>query len=203
MVNSKKMSKSTVAIVLLSLLLVLSLILTATGAWFTSSDNKAGNADVAFGKVEVKLDGEATLTKCSEAALVTDNCEWNMTKLEMKNTSSVDIYYAYDVTVELQKKNGENYEAVTDETVKGYFTITGTKVGEAKLATAGAPLDALEDIKVVFNSKNAMNGNTDEYRIAVTVNVRAIQAAHIDGADADAKLATAKTMLADLANVNK
>lgn len=44
MVNSKKMSKSTVAIVLLSLLLVLSLILTATGAWFTASDGK-GNAN--------------------------------------------------------------------------------------------------------------------------------------------------------------
>lgn len=40
MVKSKKMSKSTVAIVLLSLLLVLSLILTATGAWFTASANK-------------------------------------------------------------------------------------------------------------------------------------------------------------------
>ena len=36
MVNSKKkMNKSTVAIVVLALLLVLSLVLTATGAWFT------------------------------------------------------------------------------------------------------------------------------------------------------------------------
>lgn len=43
MVNSKKMSKSTVAIVLLSLLLVLSLILTATGAWFTASADKSTN----------------------------------------------------------------------------------------------------------------------------------------------------------------
>ena len=57
MVNSKKMSKSTVAIVLLSLLLVLSLILTATGAWFTDS-GKAGKEDVtltvgSIGSVEV------------------------------------------------------------------------------------------------------------------------------------------------------
>lgn len=45
MVKSKKMSKSTVAIVLLSLLLVLSLILTATGAWFTyKADNAGGSA---------------------------------------------------------------------------------------------------------------------------------------------------------------
>lgn len=43
MVKSKKMSKSTVAIVLLSLLLVLSLILTATGAWFTASADKTTN----------------------------------------------------------------------------------------------------------------------------------------------------------------
>lgn len=43
MVKSKKMSKSTVAIVLLSLLLVLSLILTATGAWFTFTAKNDAN----------------------------------------------------------------------------------------------------------------------------------------------------------------
>ncbi len=74
MVNSKKMSKSTVAIVLLSLLLVLSLILTATGAWFTDS-GKAGKNDQVLnvgkiGSVEVtatnyvwhRLDSEEQLS---------------------------------------------------------------------------------------------------------------------------------------------
>ena len=35
MVNSKKMSKSSIAVIVLSILLVLSLILGFTGAWFT------------------------------------------------------------------------------------------------------------------------------------------------------------------------
>ena len=60
MVNSKKMSKSTVAIVLLSLLLVLSLILTATGAWFTATKDetaKGTDTNVKFGTL-----GAVTLT---------------------------------------------------------------------------------------------------------------------------------------------
>lgn len=43
MVNSKKMRKSTVAIVLLSILLCLSMILTATGAWYTNSSKIDGS----------------------------------------------------------------------------------------------------------------------------------------------------------------
>lgn len=48
MVNSKKMRKSTVAIVLLSILLCLSMILTATGAWYTASGDANGNNNGSF-----------------------------------------------------------------------------------------------------------------------------------------------------------
>ena len=43
MVNSKRMSKSKVAMIALAILLVLSLILTATGAWFSYSKSADGN----------------------------------------------------------------------------------------------------------------------------------------------------------------
>ena len=67
MVNSKKMSKSTVAIVLLSLLLVLSLILTATGAWFTSG--KSDNGQVGD-KINMRADWlEVTVTASEQGAL--------------------------------------------------------------------------------------------------------------------------------------
>lgn len=54
MVNSKKMNKSTVAVVVLALLLVLSLILSATGAWFTDKiDNDTGNT-MDFGIIDIE-----------------------------------------------------------------------------------------------------------------------------------------------------
>ncbi len=58
MVNSKKMRKSTVAIVLLSILLCLSMILTATGAWYTSSSKQDGQG----GKVDFVMSDWMTLT---------------------------------------------------------------------------------------------------------------------------------------------
>lgn len=58
MVNSKKMRKSTVAIVLLSILLCLSMILTATGAWYTDSEKSNGQG----GKVDFVMSDWMTLT---------------------------------------------------------------------------------------------------------------------------------------------
>ena len=46
------MKKSTIAVILLSLLLCLSLILTATGAWFTGSQKATPDStDFEFGKI--------------------------------------------------------------------------------------------------------------------------------------------------------
>lgn len=55
MVNSKKMSKSSIAVIVLSILLVLSLILGFTGAWFTDSAKSGDkNADIDWGTVKVQ-----------------------------------------------------------------------------------------------------------------------------------------------------
>lgn len=55
MVNSKKMNKSTVAVIVLALLLVLSLVLIATGAWFT--DSAAGeDVNKDFGTIAIEVD---------------------------------------------------------------------------------------------------------------------------------------------------
>ena len=101
MVNSKKMSKSTVAIVLLSLLLVLSLILTATGAWFT--DSKTGNGDTSsakFGTVAIALnDATATgtwancgVTKGKTNTYVVPGSTYTL-EWEVSNTGTEDVYY--------------------------------------------------------------------------------------------------------------
>ncbi len=64
MVNSKKkMNKSTVAIVVLALLLVLSLVLTATGAWFTDS-KKTDETEITMGTINISTsDGAVSVTK--------------------------------------------------------------------------------------------------------------------------------------------
>ena len=53
MVNSKKMSKSSIAVIVLSILLVLSLILGFTGAWFTDKKDSGtdNNGTLTFGKI--------------------------------------------------------------------------------------------------------------------------------------------------------
>lgn len=72
MVKSKKMSKGSLAIIILAVLLVLSMVLGLTGAWFTdkatgSSDSEKGN--VQFGTVNIKVDSTnagPSWTKCGE-----------------------------------------------------------------------------------------------------------------------------------------
>ena len=53
MVKSKKMSKGSLAVIILAVLLVLSMVLGLTGAWFTSKDEKNGTTDVAFTVLDV------------------------------------------------------------------------------------------------------------------------------------------------------
>ncbi|MGN1213100.1 MAG: hypothetical protein ACI4TZ_03560 [Christensenellales bacterium] len=60
MVNSKKMSKSSIAVIVLSILLVLSMILGLTGAWFTAStDGIDGSANGNFGTVDIAQSEDA------------------------------------------------------------------------------------------------------------------------------------------------
>ena len=57
MVKSKKMSKGSLAVIILAVLLVLSMVLGLTGAWFTSKVNdKTGNDEKTFGVVNIGAD---------------------------------------------------------------------------------------------------------------------------------------------------
>ena len=59
MVNSKKMSKSSIAVIVLSILLVLSMILGLTGAWFTDKGSDKTSDSIKFGNIDIS----AELTK--------------------------------------------------------------------------------------------------------------------------------------------
>lgn len=139
MVKSKKMSKSTVAIVLLSLLLVLSLILTATGAWFTAKDSdKATGGTLTFGKigsVEVTASGNLSHKDIngndasSRELMPGDKVEAGTITLTYTKTEDAteDVWY-------LIKFNGKYYtlnaagDALneTEATTAGEFTATTT-----------------------------------------------------------------------------
>lgn len=57
MVNSKKMSKSSIAVIVLSILLVLSMVLGLTGAWFTDVQTGDG-VTKDFGKIAITVDDD-------------------------------------------------------------------------------------------------------------------------------------------------
>lgn len=130
MVKSKKMSKSTVAIVLLSLLLVLSLILTATGAWFTSTaPADSASSNFKYGTVSgtitagtnVKHYDATYTTGTGDAADSIERQEvlpgdWLVTSVTIKNTSDVDVYYAI--------KKGSDYYYINGKTLTAYGEAT-------------------------------------------------------------------------------
>lgn len=153
MVKSKKMSKSTVAIVLLSLLLVLSLILTATGAWFTAkdSDNATGGT-LTFGKigsVEVTASGNLSHKDIngddasSRNLMPGDKVEAGTITLTYTKTEDAtdDVWYLI--------KSDENYytlsesnELVAATTEAGEFTASKTVSFTAAVAEVnGKKLD--------------------------------------------------------------
>ena len=125
MVNSKKMSKSTIAVIALSILLVLSLILTATGAWFTDTDSDHKDPAINFGHVEVNVtatDSDAqgtvggwTLAQKSvsvptEKMMPGDRYDGN---INIENVGNQKIYYKVTVSSLLYTK--ANYDASTGE----------------------------------------------------------------------------------------
>ena len=137
MVNSKKkINKSTVAIVVLALLLVLSLVLTATGAWFTDSKKSTATGtgnNVAFGKL-----GAVTLTLT--------NAEW----LE---------WSASDTEVATQKVSGRtNYmpgDKVTSAGVKIEYANDGTESKVFYLLSAGGEYYTITSSALVKTTQSA------------------------------------------------
>ena len=210
MVNSKKMSRTTVAMIALSILLVLSLILTATGAWFTDSASGDANVSIDMGKVDIGATGTATASLASVTTGVTlankmvDGDTVTVT-LTMTNSSDVKIYAAvtalsvkvYDCSAGVK---GSNELAAYE----GYFTYYKDAQHPSEALSTIIPdstATALEKnatmptktYTLTFNSNGAANtriASTEaEIYVEVTATIEAIQFAHVtDAADAYAKL---------------
>ena len=176
MVNSKKMRKSTVAIVLLSILLCLSMILTATGAWFTSKANGEGNAKIDFGKVEITSATASVTVQAGNKYLPGDKITG---EVSFVNGSDVDIYYIYDVVAEAYSD-----ATYTTKLAGGLITNNASSVVKATELAANEQAEKQTITFTLVNDKedNTLNGKT--VYLKVTIVVKAIQKANVGDAAA-------------------
>ena len=135
MVNSKKkMNKSTVAIVVLALLLIVSLVLTATGAWFTSSgtaddDGKGG----VFGYVTVAFtaDAGAKITRADGTTIVAGTAD--------DPIMPGDIVSASKYTLTLDDKSEDAFYLIKSKNAADtkFYVVSDGKLVEATEHVAG------------------------------------------------------------------
>ena len=189
MVNSKKMSKSSIAVIVLSILLVLSLILGFTGAWFTDKDAK-GEQTVNFGTIDVALDETSDIGfKNGDNSTLTEPLmpgDKVMAKAVVKNTGA-EAYYVVKILVSAQVKGAE--EAATAK----YYVWNGTETVEAsetvmpklKATTGTATIDLSMDLDGATYGNDYQGG-----KAVVSCEVRAIQAKNLTAAQAYKALVT-------------
>jgi len=104
MVKEKKLTKSSIAIIVLALLLVASLIMGMTGAWFTASSQKTVTPiSLQFGKVEYTLEANTTVANQGKQAGTATTAPYLLvagstitSEVTITNTSDVDSYYIID-----------------------------------------------------------------------------------------------------------
>lgn len=170
MVKSKKMSKSTVAIVLLSLLLVLSLILTATGAWFT--DTKSADKDMTFGTLKldaITMDEVAVANTIETANLNLMPGSKVSGKVSVTNAGNSAAWLRYKITV-----TGEGAADITFDNSGDYQYV------EAALA-GGASADIDIAATVATTVGNAAQGKA----VKVQIVVEALQQANTAATNTD------------------
>ncbi|MGN1213178.1 MAG: hypothetical protein ACI4TZ_03955 [Christensenellales bacterium] len=167
MVNSKKMSKSSIAVIVLSILLVLSMILGLTGAWFTQ---EATGAEITkdFGKVEVTVDTDGYGFFRNSVELEKDDKLMPGDTVGAKiiltaDAESDDVWVAYYISVKV------------DGVQKGTATLSSP----AKLSTiSGGVLNATLELD------GEVYGNDYETKtVAISYEIRMVQVTNVATAE--------------------
>ena len=105
MEKTKRLSKSSIAVIVLSILLVLSMVMGLTGAWFTDRVGGGDQSVLNFGKVE--LGGTATTVEITESRntavneKTVDGDSFVISAANVANSSDVGVFYRYEYEVEL------------------------------------------------------------------------------------------------------
>jgi lipoprotein-anchoring transpeptidase ErfK/SrfK len=208
MVKSKKMSKTGIAVIVLALLLVLSMVMGLTGAWFTASKSESTSSTISlkFGKVAVDLNVSSSV---ANAASTSEAPAYKLvagssitTSISITNASTVDMYYVV-------MKGGSPY--VVDETNKILVAATASnlqRIAPSKstigFSTTYTVVDTANDGKKAFyygdnqyvtvEFDTAIGGDFLNALVTGTYEVRAIQADNLnssgEAADALQKLTT-------------
>lgn len=163
MVKSKKMSKSTVAIVLLSLLLVLSLILTATGAWFT--DTKSADKDITFGTLKldaITMDGVAVENTIETANVHLMPGSTVSGQVAVKNSGNSAAWLRYKITV----------------TVEGAGDISFENSGDYQYVEAALAGGATANIDISTTVATTVGNTAQGKEVKVQIVVEALQQAN-------------------------
>ena len=201
MVNSKKkMNKSTVAIVVLALLLVLSLVLTATGAWFTDSKNSVDSTKFNFGTVVAKVtpgeDGAYAVYRANGTDKVTgkvmpdDKIKINL-GVE-KDAGSEDFYFTVAIKL-VSFKKGDKDLLIDDTTKAAAENVKDALEKGNNNIYATAAVNGVNTYASTFEVSLDGNAFTNEFQgatIEVSYEVRAIQVANLTVNDAKTMLTT-------------
>lgn len=177
MVSSKKSSKSLIALVVMAILLVASIVLAATGAWFTSAVITDNDGALTFGTVELAESTEIAIS--ADHALVVPGCTITVAG-ELDYTGTADAYVGYKVSIVFDKvvDIDENDLADGYELSADGKTISIDTVVEATSTTANISL--AQTINIPKTLGNDAQGAT----ATMTVNAVAIQKDHLDSVPA-------------------
>lgn len=140
MVNSKKMNKSTVAVIVLALLLVLSLILTATGAWFTDkTESKDNSANISWGTIAIKYTDS---DDANNGVWVDKTGTTKVTKVLPGDKLSFAGNIAFDTTTDAKVYMLVKISNISvEEALKQYLVVS-----DVTLKVDGAALTAVEGV---------------------------------------------------------
>ena len=168
MVKSKKFSKGTLAVIMLSFVLVLSLVLGLSGAWFTDKD-EGGSAtgDAEFGVVNVNIGaGDCSVTIADKKFVPGDAVA--TVSAHFQNASNVAIKYCYDIELDVENEDGDD--------LSSYFTVVGAEGAYGTLAANAAAPAAVSISVTALNTAEDNDLQGETVTITLTLKVYAIQA---------------------------
>jgi hypothetical protein len=180
------MSKSSIAVIVLAILLALSMVLGLTGAWFTSKDDADADTTIKFGTVAIDVSETTTGTWTSDSTVEGELMPGDSyaAVITLKNTGSQDVYYKYTVVAKFYAKSDANKDnALEIEGVK--LSIDDSKVGTAVsdgiyALKTGVSVTFPASMELDTSLNNTYQG--EEYVVVFTVSVEAVQQANFNPA---------------------
>lgn len=134
MVNSKKNTKSIIALVVLSILLIASICLAATGAWFT--DAKSNSAvEVKFGTVNISTStGAVSVTKDDAVVMPGDTIKVTG---NIVNSGTAKIWVRYKLTHNYTAGNADLKSALDTAFTGKYVYVESAVAAKGNTSIAG------------------------------------------------------------------